>query len=514
MEDQGVTVEGEALPSAGGGAVQFLPRVHKPLDARMPEGSYMDSVMKVDPIEVTKEQRDAASAQGVSVGRKTHPYDFDMVGRFQSVNVHHARCIHAKVSATVGLGFQTPNAKKRKDNKENPPMMAADGSMPSVGYPPEGDVAVIDQKLDMLCENSWQDTINDVCEDFYQTGNGYLEVVRGDAGEILGLHHLPAKETYVVIENALYDRHYAVQSNEDSAGVRYFARFGEREEFMERMAGDGSAQLFTYVGDLQKERVSEVIHFRRPTALSRYYGYADWLSCVSAIELAQCLTQHEYDFFLNRGVPEFMLFILGQKLHPKDKERIETAMRSTIGLANQHKSLLVNLASGGDNLKVQLEKLAMESKSDGSQYAVNSETLALKIVTAHGVPPLLAGIQIPGKLGASNEMIQAMQAFQTLVIGPAQRLFRQTLMRTLGSEPSLGLTPADLVLNTITDEIDVQKSDTMARMRQSPQQAQAEGRDLDEGVKKSLEGMNEEERGGLFAEATNAMLDRLIRAAG
>lgn len=481
-----------------------LPRVSRNLHSTelvkaAGDGSFLDALLKVD------DRPESTSSQGVAVGRKSHPFNFDTVTRFQTANVHHGRAIHAKVAATVGLGFQTPNDKKRKDHKQNP--MGAEGAG---DMPPEGDLAVIDERLNPLCEHSWQDTLHDVCEDYWQTGNGYLEVVRGEGGEILGLHHLTAKETWVVIEDHRYNRHYSVQSSEDSAGVRLFAKFGDLDDFLARQAG-GQIRFEGPYESLSAANTSEVIHFRRPTSLSRWYGFPDWLAAVASIELVQCLTQHEYDFFLNRGVPEFMLFIIGQQLHAKDKDRIEAAMRSTIGLSNQHKSLLVNLPAAGDALKVQLEKLAIESKSDGSQFAGMAESLALQIVTAHGVPPLLAGIQIPGKLGASNEMVQAMQAFQTLVIGPTQRLFRQTLANTLGKDPGLGLTQADLVLNTITDEIDVQKADTMARMRQSPQEAEAEGRDMEDGVKK--DDLTEEERGALVREAIDFLIDRLAQRA-
>lgn len=505
MGQDKVKIEGAALPEedSGEGMVMEFDRVHRHLfsdlqKAMVDDQSYLDRLMKVDSIPA------AASSQGVSLGRKVHPFDFEIVGRFQSANVHHGRCIRTKKEAIVGLGFQTPNDKKRKDAK----MMGV--PLDPKDITPEDDVAKIDTVLNPLCEHSWQDTLSDVCEDYCQTGNGYLEVRRDRSKRIVGLHHIPAKEVWLVIEDHLYNRHYSIQSSEDSAGVRTFAKFGDRDDFLNRTKNGG---VLFETRNVNEEFVSEVIHFRQPTSMSRWYGFPDWLSAVAAIELVQCLTQHEYDFFLNRGVPEFMLFILGQILSKKDRTKIETAMRSTIGLGNQHKSILVNLAGGKDSVQVQLEKLALDSKNDASQFASMAESLALSIVTAHGVPPLLAGIQIPGKLGAANEMVQAMQAFQTLVVGPAQRLFRQTLQNTLGSDPSLGLTAADLVLNTITDEIDVQKADTMARMRQTPQEAAAEGRDLDAGVKKEFHELTEEQKGELLKLTVDAVVERFLQRA-
>lgn len=503
----GVQAKGLAKPADNEGeplVIEF-DRISRSLYTNKEETneSLLTQIMKAtEALSEEEVKKAAASGQGVALGRKLHPFNFDLVGRFQTYNVHHARAIHAKVAATVGLGFQTPNDKKRKDAKSS--LEPTDLST----LPPQDDVAKIDQVLGPLCEHSWQDTLVDCAEDLWQTGNGFLEVVRRrTTREVLGLYHLAAKEVYVVIENHRYDRHYSIQGREDNVSNRVFAKFGDSEGLLQRAAqGKG---YFSYGQKPDKEIMSEVIHFRRPTSLSRWYGYPDWLSAVAAIELVQCLTQHEYDFYLNRGVPEFFLFVIGQLLSKSDKEKIEAAMASTIGLGNQHKSVLVNLPNGGEHMKVQLEKLALEAKGDGSQFAGMSEALALQIVSAHGIPPLLAGIQIPGKLGAANEMVQAMQAFHVLVIEPMQRLIRQTLLNTLGTDSSLGLSPEDFVLNTIVDRIDVQKTDTIARMRQTPQEAADEGRDLDKGVKKSFEGWSNEERAALYSAGIDALLDRL-----
>lgn len=421
-----------------------------------------------------------ASSQGVTKQKKEHPFRFDLTSTFQTVNVHHSRCLHAKVGSTVGLGFESEADRKRKDAKKK--------GLPEPDVSPEQEISKVDLVLNPLTEHSWTDVLTDVCEDYWQTGNGYLEVVRSDKSQsspIKGIFHIPAPEVFVVVENDSYDRHYEIQSN-DAAGARRFAKFGDLTDFLVRQAkGDTHVAGSQTVNSSDTTKVSEVIHFRRPTSLSRWYGFPDWLAGVAAIELMQCLLQFEYDFFLNRGVPEFMLFILGQKLTKEDNKKITDAMQSAIGLGNSHKSLMLNLQN--PQVKIQLEKLALESKSDGNQFATMSDSLALQIVSAHGVPPLLAGIQIPGKLGATNELVQAMTSFQALVVSPAQRIFEQKLNNTLGKE-DLGLTIADFKLNTLLDEIDLGQLDTISRMRQSPQEAAAQGRDIDDGVLK--EGLN------------------------
>jgi len=404
-----------------------------------------------------------ASSQGVYIGEVPHPFDRQTVTSFQTINEHHAACIKAKTACTVGLGW----ADSRKTTK-NP-----DGTEKV-----EEQESKVDKVLNPLTSITAQDVMNDVGEDYFQVGEGYIEAVRrGDGEQITGIHHLPAANTHVYIEDKSYNRHYVVRGSDDDGGERAFAVFGDKEGFIERWKAGGHG--FTTVN---ADDVSEAIQIRQSSSLSRWYGYPEWTAAVVAIELVACFRQHRYDFFLNRGVPEFMLFITGQKLTKEDWEKVENAMKANIGLGNSHKSLALNL--GNENITVQLEKLAMDSKTE--EQSKELDGLALSVVTAHGVPPLLAGIQIPGKLGATNELPNALMAFQLLKVGPAQRTFQQTLGATLGNPTingGLGLTQKNFKQRTILEEMNLDMMTTVGGMRTPVTQAQAQGRDVSEGLK-------------------------------
>jgi len=433
---------------------------------------------------LTKEDLpEGVSAQGVGKGRIPRPFNFDTIKRSLTYNEHHSACVLAKANSTVGLGHLTEQAKKERAAKRA-------GEMPPVVTTTEIE-SKADSVLNPLCRGSWLETICDVGYDYWAFGNGYLEVVRGDSedgGKITGLHHIPASDVCVYVEDEDYNYHYEVFGSEigEIGGTNYtprrFACFGEREDFIARLgtqtfiSADGS-------GDVRPRRVSEVIHFRQPSPLSRWYGVPDWISATASIELNQMLTQHNFDFFLNRGVPEFMLFLIGSQLEEADREALEQSLKAQIGLGNSRKSVVLNLNANAESFKVQLERLAMEESGTDDKFSRMKETLATSIVSAHRVPPLLAGIQIPGKLGAVNELPNALKGFQALVVEPTQRLFQQTLGKTLGSDGGLGLAIEDFEFQKITEVFDIENMDTVARMRQTPMQAQAEGRNLKAGVK-------------------------------
>lgn len=446
--------------------------------------NYTAAILKEEKVE-----RGSPSNQDVAAEEKPHPFDMQAAAKFQFSNEHHSACIQTARDALVGMGHVTESMRKARKAKLAAEAGMAPGQAPTQQEEEEDVLSLADVVLNPLCRSTWQETQLDVAEDYSQLGNGYFEIVRkGSGSEITGIHHLPAAEVKVVVEDDQYNMHYMVTGTEPSSAggqTRIFAAFGDKQGLLERIKSNAAATLVHGISDQKftEESVSEVIHIRKPSSKSRWYGMPHWVAAAASIELVQMMMQHNFDFFLNRGVPELAAFFLGQKLPEEDWKKIEQAFMGQVGSGNSHKSIAANLAVD-ENFQVVIEKLAMESK-DESAFGDIRENLALGIVSAHRVPPLLAGIQIPGKLGATNELPNALMAYQALVIGPQQRLWQQTLGSTLG-DPELGvkgLSMKDFEYRKITEEIDVGSMDTVARMRQSPMQANAEGRDLKDGVK-------------------------------
>lgn len=474
----------------------------------------------------------AASRMGLWTGMKPHPFNYLSADVFQGYNVHHSACIEAKVMATVGLGFNrapimeqveqvTPMEQAQQDQANidmghQIKQTEADAKMKAAGQKPAVKKAMVEQAktdpktgkpeletrsevsrvLDPFCRTTFQDVLIKMEYDRANKGVGFIEVTYNDDGSIAGLHHVPANATYVVVDDEEGNFHYEVTGlSNGGPWSRVFAAFGDRDNLLGR-AGKNQGYVSGISGTIRLEQsltarrrgrppksrakpqdtLSEIIQFDLPSPIDRFYGYPEWIASTIRVELAQCLHRHTFDFFLNRGVPEYILAVTGAKIKAKDWEALETKMKSTIGLGNQHKSMQINIPDVG--AKVELLKLALEGKTDGLFHELD-DALALGIVSAHGVPPLLAGILIPGKLGATNELPNALMAFQALKIGPRQEQIETTLQNTIG--PLVGLDEKELKLRTILEVIDVKNADTVGRMR-TPLAAAGE-RDLSAGVK-------------------------------
>lgn len=425
-----------------------------------------------------------ASTVGEDAGERMLPFDFFAAARFKVHNVHHSACIRAKTKALVGLGHVLA-----EDLEPGP-----DPEFTDMGVPKpkpkrtQKNPSKVAEVLDPLCRHSWQHTLDQLAEDYWQVGNAYLEVVRDDSMKITGLHWHPACDVRIVIEdNYGANMHFLVRGR--VGGDVRMAAYGDLEDFRSRkiiVPGVLPVEAFG------QPRFSEMIHIAEPTTLDRWYGVPQWLASSALVELVQALHQHQFDFHVNRGVPEFIMLLLGAKADKKTWAAITSTFDAHVGLGNQHKASVFNIPD--PNIDVKVEKLAMEGIQNGTFFRDMSETLSTTIVSAHGVPPSLAGILIPGKMGATNESSNALMMFQTLEIGPEQEHFETMLGSRLGDAArngGLGLQRSDFELRTIIEEMaeameKLKPLDTMARMKpQIVDTAAQGGRDLNAGVKKS-----------------------------
>lgn len=479
-EPQVIELQGSARPDA-----DSLVNARQFIVSRDSRNLYFTEVAKSSSLaSIRKAQTDsgASSNQGESDFEIPHPLDFEKLDDLQDISPHHSICMQTKADATVGLGFARPEDLRQRRESVVDPLPNTAFSRANLVYRPSR----IDEVLDPMCVVSFSDVLFDVCHDFFNSHNGYMEVVRDESGSIVGLFHLAPKDVFVVMEGDGRNFHYRIKNDRGgltSGAVGYvdWPRFGDKEDFFRRAdSGEGNAFANIPEGD-DPTKVSEVIHFRRPSPRCRWYGYPDWLAATPSIELIQALQQYRFDFFNNRGVPEFMLFVTGATVGQRDWAKIESAVRANIGYGNSHQSLALNIGTPG--VQIQLEKLAMDT-SNLDNFSQMKESLNLDVVTAHRVPPLLAGILIPGKLGALNELPNSLLSFQVLVLSPAQRTFTQTLKRTLGGMNGVeGLGNETWEFRQVTDLIDPVSMDTVSRMRQTLPEAQGEGRDLQQGVR-------------------------------
>jgi capsid portal protein len=412
------------------------------------------------------------------------PLDMEATIRLKDMSTHHLSCIQTKKNATVGLGFygkdeliETGKSLEQEIGDAN-----KNTSVAQIVSLLQGNQRVnskVDDELDPLTvmPGGFAQELDQTAEDFMDTGTGYLEVVRGNldnAEEITYVGWIRASTlTATTVDGRL--RYYKYV--DPSGGTKYWPLFGLANK--EWMFTEGPYKD----SKVTRDKVSEIIPFILPSNRVKYYGYPDWLAGAVDIDLVRLSKQYKADFFHNRGVLDFILTIIGDKLSKEQLASVENMIKGSIGEGNNYKSGVLQFQN--KDVKVQVDKLAMEAQTE-EQFAKDSEVFSQNIVSAHRIPPLLANILIPGKLGATNEYINALIGAQLLTFGPYQQIFQRTLSRTLGNPDEnggLGLGPEDFRLRTVTSQINITGLDTVSRMRSEATSPENADRDMEDGVK-------------------------------
>lgn len=419
------------------------------------------------------------TSEGMSQGSNTEPeyaaqeilpppLNMYEAKRLKDISPHHASCITTKKNCIVGLGFLSNDDLNNNGVVDPSERSAAEMASLLTGAPYIKSNA--DTVLDKYTMRGFSNELMDWVEDALDTGTGYLEVSRkGD--DIVYIGMLPTEAVHVVKQG----REIYFRVVEKNGGYVYYSRFGmENKEW-----------LFTkgpYAGsDKDRDTVSELIMLSEPSNRCRYYGYPSWLAAAVDIDLLRKAKQYKADFYHNRGVLDFIFSVTGHNVDDDEWSKITTMISDTSGEGTNWKSLALNFAS--PDAKIQIDKLASDSGTE-EQFANDNEVFSQNIVSAHAVPPLLANILIPGKLGASNEYVNSLIGFQLLRIGPWQQNVQKTLSSTLGNKElngGLSIGPEDFRLRTITSQINLQALDTIGRMREEV--TTDPNRDLNDGVK-------------------------------
>jgi len=413
------------------------------------------------------------------------PVDVQTVRSLKDISPHHASCIQAKKNSMVGLGFISEGDEVTCCQHSTESRQEAEDKIVSLLTGESYIISKTDKVLDKLTLKGFAHELNRAVEDFLDAGTGYLEVVRNTGGHIIGINWVPYEDIRVaVIKDSDGKGRIVYKCKSTMGGI---VGGGDRTCSMFGKANRQWVYDNIYKGSTVKiEQVSEIIAFECSSNMSRWYGYPDWLSASSFVTLLALSLQYKSDFYTNRGVLAYIMSLFG-KVDTEKWNMIKAAVGGSVGGGNNFRNMALQFDE--KDAKLQVDKLATSDKTE-LQFAKDTEVYALNIVSAHKVPSVIANILLPGKLGASNETVQALIMFQLLNIGPKQTIIQQTLGRTLGGDEADGgigeLGPEDFRLRKITSQFDIQGLDTVGRMREEAATATNEDgskRDVSAGVK-------------------------------
>lgn len=372
------------------------------------------------------------------------PYNLDYLAKLYEISAAHKAAVDAKVSNIVGLGYEwieSHHTVEKLQGLEGEQLARARRKVE------RGKNGMTHWLEDCNAEDTFDEIMKNIWTDLETTGNGYMEIGRKKTGEIGYIGHIPSTTIRV---RAKKDGYVQIVDRK----VIFFRNYGE--------------DTTDPIGD--DPEPNEIIHFKKYTSSSSYYGVPDIISATNAVAGNEFAARFNLDYFEHKAVPRYIVTLKGAKLSETSEAKLVNFLSS--GLKGQHhRTLYIPLPSDDGETKVEFKMEAVEAKIQDASFIGYYKHNRTDILMAHRVPPTKVGLSEGVSLAVARD---ADKMFKEQVCRPAQRVIEKKL-RTLFGEKTDAL-EFKLKELTLTDEETMSKiHERRIRMKmQTPNEARAD----------------------------------------
>lgn len=334
------------------------------------------------------------------------PHNLDHLAKLYelpSASAHYA-AVNAKVANIVGLGYrlvETPKTKRALEIAQEAGDKKAKNLRRKLDEQRE---ALIDYLETLNEEDSFTEILTKVWRDYEVTGNGYLEIGRKKDGEIGYIGHIPATTMRVRRK-----RDGFVQLSGFDA--QFFAHYGAG---IDKKTG----RVKPVANPLGGGVPNEVIHFKKYSPNSGYYGVPDIIAAQSAVAGNEFASRYNLDYFENKAVPRYAIILKGATLTPNAEASLLSFFEASLKGQN-HRSIYIPLPGDTQEQKVDLKLEAIEAGIQDSSFNNYRKANLADVLMAHRVPISKVSTGDGGSLAIARD---ADKTFKEQVCGPEQRI--------------------------------------------------------------------------------------------
>ena len=329
------------------------------------------------------------------------PYNLDYLAKVYvspAASAHYA-AVNAKVANIVGLGYKFVETNKTKRSIER--IQDDEKKVTNVRRRLDTHRDDLTDSLETFNEeDTFTEVLVKVWRDYEVTGNGYLEVGRKKDGTIGYIGHIPAQTMRIRKK-----RDGFVQIS--GFHVQFFANFGHADD--PNPVGGG--------------KPNEVIHIKKYSPTSGYYGVPDIVAALNAIAGNEFAARFNLDYFENKAVPRHVIILKGAKLGTQAESALLSFFET--GLKGQnHRSLYIPLPGDTQDSKVELKIEAVEAGVQDSSFNNYRKANLSDILMAHRVPITKISVAEGASLAVARD---ADKTFKEQVCAPEQRILEKKL---------------------------------------------------------------------------------------
>lgn len=180
--------------------------------------------------------------------------------------------------------------------------------------------------------------------------------------------------------------------------------------------------------DPNGEGVNQLVFIKYEDNNMDYYALPNYYSALRWIKADYLMSEYNLAA-INNGFSPSIVFKFFKKPTPEERRLNAETIKAQHGGAKNAGKAIIFYADGKD---LAPEVQTLDATNIDARLLQVAEQIIQNIITAHRAHPQLLGIQVPGKLGYSNELLQSWEIFNNMVIKPERKLildaFREVLV--------------------------------------------------------------------------------------
>lgn len=332
------------------------------------------------------------------------PYDLANLAKLYEISSYNSAAVNAKAANVVGLGFEFVESfatkqlieKTKSENKRKLIRQRLDELKFLLG-----------ERLDAMNEETlFIESITHAYTDYEVTGNGYIEIGRTVNGQIgyigtipsqtMRVRHLKDGFVQVTGKYAVFFRNFGDQTTADPIGTQ--------------------------------TQPNEIIHLKKYSPSSTYYGIPDIVSAMIAVAGNEFYGKYNLDFFEHRAAPRYIITMKGARLSPTSQQMLLDFFQGDLKGKN-HRSLYIPLPAddpNGSRVEFKMEPVEVGTQdSSFEQYKVSNRD---EILMAHRVPITKIGISENASVALAKD---ADKTFKEQVTNPEQKKLEKRVNRII-----------------------------------------------------------------------------------
>jgi hypothetical protein len=172
-----------------------------------------------------------------------------------------------------------------------------------------------------------------------------------------------------------------------------------------------------------KDEATQLVYVKEYRPGCDYYTYPDYISSIDWIELDKEIANFHLNSVQNGFTPSMIISFKGGIPTEEEMKKFNKKIQKEYAGSDNASRVFITFSEDGDRSP---EFIPVNLNASDERFLQLEEQIQQNVIVGHGASSIVAGVSVAGKLGSSDEILEAEQVFQANVIDSKQSLIERS----------------------------------------------------------------------------------------